>query len=74
MNIMEVNPIVWGPLQKTDGTLCNPKGNPLKTYAKCMTTIEMKPKGLRGAPLGNKWKPYEIRGYPSKVYGSPLIS
>jgi hypothetical protein len=63
-----------GPLLKTDGSPCNPKGNLLKSCAKCITTIEVNPKGLRGAPLANKLKPYEIRGYTCNVYGTPSIS
>ena len=43
-NYWEVNPTVWGPLQKTDGTICNPKGNASKSCAKCMTTTEVNPK------------------------------
>ena len=65
MKTMEVNPTVWGPLQQIDGTLCNPKGNPSKSCAKCETTIEVNPKVC---PIANKWKPYEILGYPYATY------
>ena len=57
-----------GPLAKTDGNLCNPKGNPSKSSAKCMTTIEVNPKGAPLPPFENKWKPYEILGYSSATY------
>ena len=60
------------PCKQTDGTLCNPEGNPSKSCAQCMTTIEVNPKGWPPCKqMATLWNP---RVPFCKVYGNQLIS